>query len=245
MDEQTPTTAPVQDTAVGMADKEPTTPIANPPIVENAGDALLSEVFDGKYTTIEQAKEGVYNLNRMVGDESIALQRRIVSTLAEKTGRSPEELADIIASEEYVPESTVTPTNPPTTSFEVRKNAERTTRIELKQFINDVPEAKPMQDKIFQRSVATGKSPEEIWNDEYAPVFNAGKQTGAAKLQSSSQEQPTKGRSVDGSNAPQINWRDPSISSDEMLKHLPITDSQNNPIAARDEFNQQYFKKQT
>lgn len=245
MDEQTPTTAPVQDTAVGMVNPEQTTPTANPPL-ENAGDALsiVKEVFGDKYATAEQAREGLRNLNRLVGDESTALQRRIVTTLAEKTGRSPEELADIIASEEYTPETSVTPTNPPTSNFQAQKALERTTRVELKQFLNDVPDARPMQERILQRSIATGKSPDEIWNEEYAPVFNAGKQTGAAKLQSSSQEQPTKGRSVDGGSAPQINWRDPNISSDEMLKHLPMVDSQNNSVAARQEFNEAYHRKQ-
>lgn len=136
---------------------------------------LLREVTKRDFKTKEEAKKYLENLNRLVGDQTIAKQRErakladtLVSRVAVENSMSIEEaesyLANLTNNMEQQPQRVQTP-DP--------QLEERLRRGERAEFLMETPEAKPFLDKIEEYSKATGKSYKESYDTLYSDVVKA------------------------------------------------------------------------
>jgi ribosome-binding protein aMBF1 (putative translation factor) len=231
MEDQTPqadaeTTATPQ-TGMPPEEEASTTTVANPepstPEAQDQSDplAILKEAGINKYSTREEAIEGLKNLNKLVGDQTVAQQRKVTEALVEQTGLSPEELAEYLAQGNVAVNQPETATAQPQISRETKIALERSTKVLVRDFIREKPEAKPLQDAILQKALVSGKDPEQIWAEEYEPIFKAGTASGGKKLQQTIEGQPAKATSTASEPDTRLDFK--KMTSEEMRKHLPVT----------------------
>jgi hypothetical protein len=141
---------------------------------------------------IDEAKKYLTNLNSLVGDQTVAKQRKALEKLAQQANLTPNELLEVIETQNIqVPTEQPAPEAPRTPDPSVS----RLTRLEVNDLIAKQPDAESIKDTLFAEALATGKPVEEIWNAKYAPVMEAGKKLGAKKLQQTKEGQPLKGTS--------------------------------------------------
>lgn len=230
MSEQTPNQAAAGTATLepGMSPVEvtPATPAANPPAQQAQAmpDPVIEALQEAGVstrgiTTREEALTKLRNLNSMVGDEAIAVQRKIAQHLTSQTNLSESELVEYLESGAT---TQVTPSeNPrPVVSNELKLANERTTKLLVKDLVRDIPEAKSVESKLLARSLETGKDPEDIWAQEFQPILKAGMEQGAKKLQSTMEAQPTSAVSTQTETTTKLNMKE--MTAAEMRKHLPI-----------------------
>lgn len=173
-------------------------------------------------TTKEEAIQKLKNLNSFVGDQTIAKLRKIGDTLTKKTGYQLEELADIV-------EGINLDNNQPIVNQpdEARAALATARSLQVELFVRDIPEARAIKDSLLEDVRASGKSPEEIWGIKYAPLVKLGRESGAKKLQSNIESQPTKAVSTTEKTDTKLDFsgNNPSTgkpwTAAEMEKYLP------------------------
>ncbi|MCR4277831.1 MAG: hypothetical protein NUV85_02330 [Candidatus Berkelbacteria bacterium] len=200
MEEQTPK---VEGTAVptpptGMSENDSAQVADQQGVEAKSAEVKFAEQALGReFSSVEEAKKAIVNLNKFVGDQTISKQRKALESLAKQANLTQDELIEVIETQALNPTQVEVQT--PT---EVVKNlpddtTKRVVRIETDAFIKDVPEAAVIRDTLFAEALQTGKSVNELWVAKYAPIVEAGKKLGAKKLQTTTEGQPLKVTSAD------------------------------------------------
>lgn len=164
---------------------------AKSPVVLFAEKALGRE-----FASEEEAQKTLTNLNRMVGDQNIAKQRKALESIAQRANMTPEELVEYAATQDIDVPQAMEETPVESAPARPDMNTNRLVRVEIGAFVKDVPEAAAVKDRLFARVLASGKPAEEVWATEFAPLIEIGQKNGAKKLQKNLQEQPTQATSV-------------------------------------------------
>lgn len=172
-----------------VADPQPTVAEAKPAEVLFAEEALGRE-----FSSREEAQKALKNLNSMVGDQTLARQRKIVERVAQQSGLSTDELAEVL--EQQTPTETVTEPVQTIQPTSASSESKRLTRLEVDEVVKNDPDAASIRDSIFAKSLATGLSAQEIWEKEYKPLVEVGRKSGAKKLQENLQGQPLRATST-------------------------------------------------
>lgn len=200
MDQQTPndegTAVPTPPT--GMS-PEGSAPTADPKVEAKSAEVLFAEEALGReFTSKEDAQKTLVNLNRLVGDQTVSKQRKALETLAEKSGLTVEELVEVAASGEIdAPQAMAEmPVETPSVRTLPDANTSRLVRVEVTAFTKDNPEAALVKDALFAKALSTGKSVDDVWASEFAPLIETGKKIGAKKLQQNLEGQPVKATST-------------------------------------------------
>lgn len=178
---------PPQDMSQGSAPQADLKPEAKPEAVQFAERALGRE-----FGSVEEAEKTIKNLNSLVGDQTVASQRKALEKIASQANMSTSELVEYLATQDIgMPQATQETV---TESAPVRnlpdQNINRLVRVEVNSFVKDNPEAQLVRDQLFAKALATGKSAEEVWQTEFAPLIETGKKLGAKKLQQNIEGQP-------------------------------------------------------
>lgn len=195
------------------ADQSPRTE-AKPAEVLFAEEAL-GRTFDSK----EEAQKALKNLNSMVGDQTLAKQRKIVERIAQQSGLSADELAEVLENQpaqEFTNQPTQTQTIQPTTASNESK---RLTRIEVDKVVSTDGSAEAVRDVLFAESLASGLSAQEIWERKYKPIVEAGKKAGVEQLRQTKVSQPVQATSTASESDITIDPR--TLSLDELEKLIP------------------------
>jgi len=167
------------------ADQQPKVAEAKPAEVLFAEEAL-GRTFDSK----EEAQKALKNLNSMVGDQTLAKQRKALEKISERSGLSTDELFEVLENQpaqDFTEPQAQTQTFQPTTASNESK---RLTRMEVEQVIKSDPDAGAIRDTLFAESLASGRSAGEIWESKYKPLVEVGRKAGVEKLQQTKISQP-------------------------------------------------------
>ena len=186
---------PPQDMSQGSAPQADLKPEAKPEAVQFAERALGRE-----FGSVEEAEKTIKNLNSLVGDQTVASQRKALEKIASQANMSTSELVEYLATQD-ISTPQVTPDESQTAeSATVRNlpdhNLNRLVRVEVNSFVKENPEAQLVRDQLFAKTLATGKSAEEVWQTEFAPLIETGKKLGAKKLQQNIEGQPVQATST-------------------------------------------------
>lgn len=180
---------------------EGSAPSADPIVEAKSAEVLFAEQALGReFSSKEDAQKTLINLNRLVGDQTVSKQRKALESLAEKSGLTVEELVEVAASGEIdTPQATEgtleTPVETPRRTIP-DANTARLVRVEVSAFMKDNPEAALVKDALFAKALSSGKSVDDVWNGEFAPLIETGKKIGAKKLQQNLEGQPVKATST-------------------------------------------------
>lgn len=160
--------------------------------------AVIEEALGRSFDSIDQAKDTLRNLNSLVGDQTVAKQRKALEKLATQANLTPSELLEVIETQNLeIPSGA---DENPTPAAPVRNLPDETTkrlvRLETETFLKDTPEARAIKDQIFAEALTTGKPVQELWETRYAPLIETGKKLGAKKLQQNIEGQPTRAAST-------------------------------------------------
>lgn len=198
MDQQTPTAegAAVPTPPAGMspqdsaqiADQQPQVAEAKP-----AGLTVIEEALGREFSSLEEATTSLKNLNSLVGEQTTSKQRKAIEKIAAQANLTPDELYEVLETQNVPVESVQTDQPVAPQSDEATK---RVIRLETDSFVKDTPEAQVIRDTLFAEALSSGKTVREIWEGKYAPIIEAGKKIGAKKLQSNIEGQPLKGTST-------------------------------------------------
>lgn len=202
MESQTPTQegTAVPTPPAGMSPNDSAQVQADPsmeatPAVKPAELRVIEESLGREFSSVEEAKQSLKNLNSLVGDQTVSKQRKALEKLASQANLTPDELIEVIEAQAQNPtEEVQTPEVAKT--IQADPTAARLTRIEVNSLISSTPEAAAVKDQLFAEALKTGKTVEEIWASKFYPVFEAGKKTGAKKLQTTLEGQPLKATSA-------------------------------------------------
>lgn len=137
---------------------------------------MLGEVGGREYKDVEDAKKHIGGLVRLVGDNTVAAQRKraeLADTLVERVAK--ENGWDVTQAEDYLrnltsqqpmeQQNVATQTDP--------KLEERLRRGERAEFLLETPEAKPFIEKVEAYARATGKSNAEAYSELFEPTVKA------------------------------------------------------------------------
>lgn len=213
-------TTPTPTAEMSSQNDSPETTSTNIASSTQSEQGLLAELKAAgitKYSTKEEAVEGFKHLTNLVGDQTVAKQRKLAEHLQKSTNMSLEELNDILESGN-VELNTPQPSEQPSRDGKIA--LQKANQVLVREFVREHPEAKPLEEKILREALKTGKDPEQIWADEYEPVYRLGTEKGAKKLNSTIEGQPVKAVSTDSSET-STNLDLDKLSAAEMRKHLP------------------------
>lgn len=168
------------------------------------GLKIIEEALGREFKSVEEAQESLKNLNSLVGEQTVAKNRKAIEKLAKESNLSPEEFIEVVeGGQNFI-------NNQETTSTSKNVDADPTlvkvTRMDVNAFIKEKPEAIGLKDKLFAKALSSGKDVEQIWVEEYAPVYEAGKKLGAKKLQTTLEGQPLRAESADTENDTKVNF---------------------------------------
>lgn len=206
MESQTPeqegAAAPTPDPGMSAQDSAPktaeTTAATKPE--KSAEQRFIEETLGKEFDSLDQAKESLKNLNSMVGDQTVAKQRKALDKLAKQAGLTPDELIEVIETQDINLPQGEAPTQEAVVHAATRdlpdENTKRLTRLETSQFIKDTPEAAIVKDQLFAEALTSGKPVDELWSVKYGPIVAEAKKLGAKKLQSNIEGQPTRATST-------------------------------------------------
>lgn len=136
--------------------------------------ALLKEVAKRDFKSKEEAKKYLENLNRLVGDQTIAQQRRraeLADVLLQRI--AAENSMSLQEAESYLANLTTMEQQPQRVQTTDPQLEERLRRGERAEFLMETPEAKPFIEKIEDYSKATGKSYKDAYDTLYSDVVKA------------------------------------------------------------------------
>lgn len=184
------------------------TPVAEMPTQDSAPQAdakpqakpaelqLIEEALGREFSSGEEAKNTLRNLNSLVGDQTISKQRKALEKIATQANLSTDELLEVLDNQELNVQPEQTQAETPSIPHLPDDATKRVVRLEVDTFVKDVPEAKIIRDNLFAEALTSGKSISEIWDKKYAPIIDAGRKLGAKKLQSNIEGQPLKATST-------------------------------------------------
>ena len=196
----TPSTGMSEQDSASKADPQVEKPVeAEQPVEEKSAEVKFAEKTLGReFTSQEEAEKAIVNLKSLVGDQTISKQRKALESLYKQTNLSVDELIEVIDTQGLnVPEQAQTEPTPNIVPNLPDDTTKRVVRIETDAFIKEVPEAKDIRDSLFAKAIQTGKPVKEIWDAEYASIFETGKKIGAKKLQTTTEGQPLKATDTD------------------------------------------------
>lgn len=206
MEEQTPNQEGVATPTpeAGMSTNDSAQTQADPsteaqPAEEKKPESLkiIEESLGREFRNVEEAQESLRNLNSLVGDQTVSKQRKALEKLAKESNVTTDELIELVESPNFTQpqlnQETTTDTNP----VEVDQTLAKVTRIEVDTLTEKVPAAGKIKDAIFAEALQTGKPAREIWDMKYAPIHEAGKESGAKKLQTTLEGQSLRAESAD------------------------------------------------
>lgn len=172
------------------------------PIQEAKPEAVqfAERTLGRKFDSVEEAEKTIKNLNSLVGDQTVSSQRKALEKIASQANMSTNELIEYLATQDINTPQATSDESHTVESAPVRNLPDDTTkrlvRLETDTFVKDTPEAKVVRDQIFAKALATGRSVTEIWSNEFAPLIEIGKKSGAKKLQQNIEGQPLKATST-------------------------------------------------
>lgn len=222
---QAPTPAPVMPNQDSAPKADPARQEAPAEDISTLSLEELGETVGRKFDSKEEATKWVKEVNSYVGDQTRAKKDKALERLAAQANLSVPELLELIDSQDLnIPQQgqdQASPQQRPDTA------TLRVTRLEVRDLIEKQPEASAVKDALLAEALSTGKDVEQIWKEKYAPVLEAGKKSGAKKLQSNLEGQPTKAASTASeSTDTKVDFRGPNPetgrpwTSEEMERYL-------------------------
>jgi len=213
------TAVPTPETVMPNQDSAPTADPASQEAKPSELRVVIGEALGRNFSTDEEAKENLRNLKSLVGDQTVAKQRKALEKLAEQANLTPAELIEVIETQDLSQQPTQSADRPIQTPD---PNSARLTRIEVDNLVREQPDAAVIKETLFAEALATGKPASDIWAQKYAPILEAGKKVGAKKLQTNREGQPTKAAST-ASEETGTKLDFSKMTSKEMEKHLGFT----------------------
>ena len=177
-------------------------------------EEALGRSFDSK----EEAQKALKNLNSMVGDQTLAKQRKTVEKIAQQSGLSTDELFEVLENQ-TISAPALEEQAQPIQVTQAPDATKRLTRLEVDEVVKNDPDAKAIKDTLFAESLTSGRPAEEIWQSKYKPLVELGKKAGVEKLQQTKSSQPVKATSTASNEEVTIDAR--SLSLEELEKLLP------------------------
>lgn len=176
-------------------------------------EEALGRQFDSK----EDALKALKNLNSMVGDQTIAKQRKALEKIAQQSQMTPDELIAVLENQ-TVTEQPDAPAQP-AQATQPADTSKRLARIEVDEVIKNDPDAAAIRETLFAESLASGRPAQEIWQGKYKPLVEVGKKAGVEQLQQTKKSQPVKATSTASESDLKI---DPTkLSLQELEKLIP------------------------
>lgn len=178
-------------------------------------DPIVLETLQGitgrKYSSLDDAKKHLENLNRMVGDNSLAEAREKAQLLDNVlSGYAREQGISLKEAKEHIKNLVTTPT--PIQQSEVRATQEtvppevhaRLARLEQFEFLNENPEAKQYIDKVSEFAKATGKSLQDSFSFLYKDVIKSSSENAQAEAIREEKRSASVTATSSGAAAPQL-----------------------------------------
>lgn len=209
-----------------MTPKEETLePTEANPVTQEATDPLevLKEAGITKYSTKEEAVEGLKNLNAMVGDQTVAQQRKIAEALSKQTGYSLEEIISVFDSGGTIEPAKAEQPVPQEKDTDALAALHGVRQMKVENLVKEIPEAKLVEAQILERVKATGEDPKVVWLTDFSPLVEAGRELGGKRLKKTIEGQPMKAASTAGGTQTTPDFS--KMTSEEMEKVLPTIES--------------------
>lgn len=191
------------DSAQNQADQNEAKPVEEKP----ESLKIIEEALGREFKSADEAKESLRNLNSLVGEQTVAKNRKAIEKLAKQSNLSPEEFIEIVEGQSDAIQQYNQETQPSTQKVDADPTLVKVTRMDVNAFIDKKPEAKEVKDKLFAKALSTGKDVADIWAEEYASVYEAGKKLGARKLQTTLEGQPLRAQSANIESDTKVNFQ--------------------------------------